>query len=49
MTLTVFAGYALIASGHGHGAAFAVSAVPYVLVAVGLAVVSRRGRVGAEV
>ncbi|MFI8205591.1 MFS transporter [Streptomyces sp. NPDC085937] len=41
VTLTVFAGYAVIASGHGHGAAFAVSAVPYVVLAAGL--------VGAEV
>ncbi|MFD8253755.1 MFS transporter [Streptomyces werraensis] len=53
VTLTVFAGYAVIASGHGHGAAFAVSAVPYVVLAVvlavGLAVVRRRGRVRAEV
>ncbi|MEQ8143389.1 MFS transporter [Streptomyces sp. OP7] len=49
VTLTVFAGYAVIASGHGHGAAFAVSAVPYVVLAAGLALVRRRGRVGAEV
>ncbi|MEV5168797.1 MFS transporter [Streptomyces werraensis] len=53
VTLTVFAGYAVIASGHRHGAAFAVSAVPYVVLAAGLAVrsavVRRRGRVGAEV
>ncbi|MER7738722.1 MFS transporter [Streptomyces sp. NPDC096538] len=49
VTLTVFAGYAVIASGRGHGAAFAVSAVPYVVLAAGLAVVRRRGRVGAEV
>ncbi|MCX4619005.1 MFS transporter [Streptomyces albogriseolus] len=36
VTLTVFAGYTVIASGHGHGAAFAVAAVPYVVLAVGL-------------
>ncbi|MGA5573069.1 MFS transporter [Streptomyces pseudogriseolus] len=48
VTLTVFAGYAVVASGHGHGAAFAVAAVPYVVLAVGLAVVRCRGA-GAEV
>ncbi|MDT6988232.1 MFS transporter [Streptomyces lusitanus] len=48
VTLTVFAGYAVVASGHGHGAAFAVAAVPYAVLAVGLAVVRCR-RAGAEV
>ncbi|MEU1699667.1 MFS transporter [Streptomyces pseudogriseolus] len=48
VTLTVFAGYAVVASGHGHGAAFAVAAVPYAVLAVGLAVVRCRGA-GAEV
>ncbi|MCM2517709.1 MFS transporter [Streptomyces griseoincarnatus] len=43
VTLTVFAGYTVIAAGHGHGAAFAVSAVPYVVLAVGLGAV-RWGR-----
>ncbi|MET8894527.1 MFS transporter [Streptomyces albogriseolus] len=43
VTLTVFAGYAVIASGHGHAAAFAVAAVPYVVLAVGLGAV-RWGR-----
>ncbi|MFZ4155415.1 MFS transporter [Streptomyces pseudogriseolus] len=46
VTLTVFAGYAVVASGHGHGAAFAVAAVPYVVLAVGLAVVRCRGAGG---
>ena len=44
VTLTVFAGYAVIASGHGHGAAFAVAAVPYVVLAVGLGAVRWGGR-----
>lgn len=48
VTLTVFAGYAVVASGHGHGAAFAVAAVPYVVLGVGLAVVRCRGA-GVEV
>ncbi|MGW4764218.1 MFS transporter [Streptomyces pseudogriseolus] len=46
VTLTVFAGYAVVASGHGHGAAFAVAAVPYAV--LGLAVVRCRGA-GVEV
>ncbi|MGA5417790.1 MFS transporter [Streptomyces pseudogriseolus] len=49
VTLTVFAGYAVVASGHGHGAAFAVAAVPYVVLGVGLVVVVRFRRAGAEV
>ncbi|MFI0506843.1 MFS transporter [Streptomyces albogriseolus] len=44
VTLTVFAGYAVVASGHGHGAAFAVAAVPYVVLAVGLGAVRWGGR-----
>ncbi|MEV5235955.1 MFS transporter [Streptomyces pseudogriseolus] len=48
VTLTVFAGYAVVASGHGHGAAFAVAAVPYAVLGVGLAVVRCRGA-GVEV
>ncbi|MFD8166415.1 MFS transporter [Streptomyces cellulosae] len=42
VTLTVYAGYAVIASGHGHGAAFAVAAVPYVVLAAGLGVAEVR-------
>ncbi|MEU4012126.1 MFS transporter [Streptomyces pseudogriseolus] len=49
VTLTVFAGYAVVASGHGHGAAFAVAAVPYVVLGAGLVVVVRFRRARAEV
>ncbi|WP_225655385.1 MFS transporter [Streptomyces pseudogriseolus] len=49
VTLTVFAGYAVVASGHGHGAAFAVAAVPYVVLGAGLVVMVRFRRARAEV
>lgn len=42
VTVAVFAGYATVASGHAHSTAFAVSAVPYVVLAVGLIAVRRR-------
>ncbi|MEV5364094.1 MFS transporter [Streptomyces cellulosae] len=44
VTLTAFAGYAVVASGHGHGAAFAVASVPYVVLAAGLGVAEVRRR-----
>ncbi len=44
-TIAAFGGYALIASGHAHGIAFAVSAVPYLATAALL--LARRGAVAA--
>lgn len=37
-TIAVYGGYALVATGAGHGAAFAVLAVPYLIVALALVV-----------
>lgn len=45
-TIAAFGGYALIASGHAHGTAFAVFAVPYLVTAAVL--LARRGAVAAE-